>query len=81
MAVKKRAAPKASKGPAPPEDRKLVYLQTRLSEKGWMALKMLSLKLRKPMQQLTLTALNDLLEKHGHERDVTGPAADAKEEK
>jgi len=52
-----------------------------LSEKGWMALKMLSLKLRKPMQQLTLTALNDLLEKHGHERDVTGPETDAKEEK
>ncbi len=61
--------------------RKMVFLQTRLSEDGWSSLKMLSVKLRTPMQGLVIQALNALLQKNGMEANVTGPAPASKEKK
>jgi hypothetical protein len=61
--------------------RKMVFLQTRLSEDGWSSLKMLSVKLRTPMQGLVIEALNALLQKNGMEANVTGPAPASKEKK
>jgi hypothetical protein len=57
---------------------KLRYMQTRLGEPGWKALKMLSLDEGRPLQQLVLEGLNDLLKKYGKDQVVTGPDADAK---
>jgi len=61
--------------------RKMVFLQTRLSEEGWSSLKMLSVKLRTPMQGLVIQALNALLQKNGMEANVTGPEPAPKEKK
>ena len=52
---------------------KLRYMQTRLSERGWKSLKLLSIELGKPLQGLVIEALNDMLRKHGRAPDVTGP--------
>jgi hypothetical protein len=60
-------------------DRKMVFLQTRLSEQGWQSLKMLSVTQRKPMQGLVIEALNALLQKYGQEANVTGPEPETKE--
>jgi hypothetical protein len=53
-------------------------MQTRLAEPGWKALRMLSLDQGRPLQQLVLEGLNDLLKKYGKDQVVTGPDADAK---
>ena len=55
---------------------KLRYMQTRLSERGWKSLKLLSIELGKPLQGLVIEALNDLLRKHGRSPDVSGPEPD-----
>ena len=55
---------------------KLRYMQTRLSERGWKSLKLLSIELGKPLQGLVIEALNDMLRKHGRAPDVTGPEPD-----
>jgi len=52
---------------------KLRYMQTRLSERGWKSLKLLSIELGKPLQGLVIEALNDMLRKHGRAPDVAGP--------
>ena len=48
-------------------------MQTRLSERGWKSLKLLSIELGKPLQGLVIEALNDMLRKHGRSPDVSGP--------
>ena len=55
---------------------KLRYMQTRLSERGWKSLKLLSIELGKPLQGLVIEALNDMLRKHGRSPDVSGPEPD-----
>jgi hypothetical protein len=55
---------------------KLRYMQTRLSERGWKSLKLLSIELGKPLQGLVIEALNDMLRKHGRAPDVSGPEPD-----
>ena len=55
---------------------KLRYMQTRLSERGWKSLKLLSIELGKPLQGLVIEALNDMLRKHGRVPDVSGPEPD-----
>jgi hypothetical protein len=55
---------------------KLRYMQTRLSERGWKSLKLLSIELGKPLQGIVIEALNDMLRKHGRAPDVTGPEPD-----
>ena len=55
---------------------KLRYMQTRLSERGWKSLKLLSIELGKPLQGLVIEALNDMLRKHGRRPDVSGPEPD-----
>ena len=55
---------------------KLRYMQTRLSQRGWKSLKLLSIELGKPLQGLVIEALNDMLRNHGHAPDVTGPEPD-----
>jgi hypothetical protein len=74
-APKKRPSPPAKKAAA---SGKLRYMQTRLGEPGWKALKMLSLEEGRPLQQLVLEGLNDLLKKYGKDQVVTGPDTDAK---
>lgn len=49
------------------------YMQTRLSDAGWKALKLLAVELERPLQGLVIDALNDFLRKHGKAPDVTGP--------
>jgi hypothetical protein len=71
---KKRPTPPAKKAAAG----KLRYMQTRLAEPGWKALRMLSLEEGRPLQQLVLEGLNDLLKKYGRDQVVTGPDTDAK---
>ena len=71
-APKKRTAPPAAKKTT---GRKLRYMQTRLAEPGWKALRMLSLEEGRPLQQLVLEGLNDLLAKYGKPQVVTGPDA------
>lgn len=70
-----RAAAKAVGAPG------LRYMQTRLSESGWKALRLLAIETGRPMQQIVIEALNDMLRKHGRAPDVTGPETDGKEEK
>jgi len=55
---------------------KLRYMQTRLSERGWKSLKLLSIELGKPLQGLVIEALNDMLRKHGRAPDLSGPDPD-----
>jgi hypothetical protein len=73
---KKRTASPAAKKAAGAG--KLRYMQTRLAEPGWKALRMLSLDQGRPLQQLVLEGLNDLLKKYGKDQVVTGPDTDAK---
>jgi len=54
------------------------YMQTRLSDAGWKALKLLAVELERPLQGLVIDALNDFLRKHGKAPDVTGPDSDAR---
>ena len=77
MAGKKTAKPGAKKGAAtakvPPA---MKYLQTRLTEPSWRELKMLSLEAGESLQTLVVSALNDLMVKHGKKPVIAGPAED-----
>jgi hypothetical protein len=75
MPPKKRTAPPTKK---PRAAGNLRYMQTRLSEPGWRALRLLALDEGRPLQQLVLESLNDLLKKYGRDQVVTGPDTDAK---
>jgi hypothetical protein len=59
---------------------KMRYMQTRLSETGYRALKMLAAEQGKPLQGLVLEALNDMLRRFGKAPVVTGPEKSAKDE-
>jgi hypothetical protein len=76
MAPRKRTAPPTAKKAS--NAGKMRYMQTRLAEPGWKALRMLSLDEGRPLQQLVLEGLNDLLKKYGKDQVVTGPDTDAK---
>ncbi|WP_456663563.1 ribbon-helix-helix domain-containing protein [Bradyrhizobium sp. LB13.1] len=54
-------------------------MQTRLSETGYRALKMLAAEQGRPLQGLVLEALNDLLRRYGKPAVVTGPEKAEKE--
>jgi hypothetical protein len=77
MAGKKTAKPAPKRGSAtvkvPPA---MKYLQTRLSEPSWKELKMLSLEAGESLQTLVVSALNDLMVKHGRKPVIAGPSED-----
>lgn len=74
----RKLGPKAAE-PAPKADGDLRYLQTRLSVSSLKTLKMLAAETEKPLQQLVLEALNDLLRKYKKDAVVTGPPPDTKD--
>jgi hypothetical protein len=71
VATKKSTALSPKKAPAG-----MKYMQTRLSEDSWTALRMLALEQKKALQQLVLEGLTDLLKKYGKNHKVTGPDSD-----
>jgi hypothetical protein len=77
VAGKKTSKSSAKKGAAtakvPPA---MKYLQTRLTEPSWRELKMLSLEAGESLQTLVVTALNDLMVKHGKKPVISGPSGD-----
>ena len=74
-AVHNESARKAARAPAA-SGVKLRYMQTRLSERGWKSLKLLSIELGKPLQGLVIEALNDMLRKHSRSPNVSAPEPD-----
>jgi len=69
--ISKQSAKKGAKVPP-----LMKYLQTRLTEPSWKELKMLSLDTGDSLQTLVVTALNDLMVKHGKKPVIAGPAED-----
>ena len=75
MAINRPAkAAKATKVKASEDEGKTRYLQTRLNDDGWHALKMLSVEERRTLQALFVEALNDLLRKYRKSAVVEGPS-------
>lgn len=75
-AAKKK--PVGTKAPAPTTGKR--FLQARLNDDGWQALKILSITERRPLQGLVIEALNDLLKKYRQAPVVEGPASDSDDE-
>jgi hypothetical protein len=75
MAAKRPAkAVKATKAKPSADEGKTRYLQTRINDDGWHALKMLSVEERRTLQAIFVEALNDLLRKYRKAAVVEGPS-------